>query len=338
MYGTGGGAWDIANTAITGDVMFSQTFIPTTTANLTGFRGYLEDEDGGYGAGTGGVLHFEIQTDDGHGFASGIKVGTGSADVFHPRPNNLIFALHTFNSSVPVKAGTKYHLVNWNTDKDPDENYVSTNDIYKGTGPIAANSCNVKNDNGVWRQRRNDGFTYIPIGEYHYDNGVVDGFGYVHAMSHNQHKCEISSTNGVRELITVSGGDKPVGDLHFYAEYISGGNVIVATLKSPGRKEVKRLSTSASTPDTQSGQWYTIPFDVTLIDGVSYTLEFFAEGDGLHKAIIFRNGESYGYSPQSEFADGYAQYYSSSDGIWSNWVIWGSPGTEGDLMFYFDLE
>jgi len=193
------------------------------------------------------------------------------------------------------------------------------NGIYQGTGPLLQNSCNVRSGDGAWRRRGNDGFDYVPIGEYLYDTAVADGFGYIHAMSHDQHKHEVSSRRGVRQLITVTGRSRQVDELHFYAEHLEG--------RGP-------IATSVTAEDSRDGQWFTFPLEATLADGVSYELEFSAQGDGRYNAWVFRSGEDYGYSSQSEFADGYAQY-SETVGVWENWKIWGNSTTQGDLMFYF---
>lgn len=297
-YGTGGGK-ELANTTIEGGVTFSQSFIPTTTSELTGFRGYLIPDSDGYGAGTGGIIRFEIQTDDGNGFASGKQVGTGYAEAVHPKKNDLEFALHTFKPPVPVKAGTKYHLVVRNVDPSPDSNYVSMNTIFTGTGPLTENSVNEKYLGESWKRRKSSGMPYLPIGEYHYANGTIDGFGYIHAMDHGQHRHEISKSKSVRQLFTVTGGNKPVRELHFYADHTSGSGKVIAELKSCGSSIKTVEATKLSNKDGTHGQWFTFPFSTILKDGVSYELEFRANGNAKYEGFVFRNGASFGFSPRA---------------------------------------
>jgi hypothetical protein len=76
----------------------------------------------------------------------------------------------------------------------------------------------------------------------------------------------------------------------------------------------------------------------TLVSGQTYQLRLTAPGGTVYQAQPVRDGAAAGpgFSPQTVFADGYAQY--TTDGAsWTNWDTWGTPQTPGDqdLELYF---
>lgn len=78
----------------------------------------------GYGAGTLGVWTFELQTDDGHGRPSG-KTIVRTDGMTQPPDGYWHIAL----PPATLKAGQEYHLVIYNTDPAPEQNWSSPNTI-----------------------------------------------------------------------------------------------------------------------------------------------------------------------------------------------------------------
>jgi len=353
VYGAAVGGSGLNNSPLKGDELYSNPFRAVETGQITKFRRFIRwDPNGagtGYDSGDGGSLRFEIQTDDGTGRPSGTVLGW--ANVANAIPNRsdtkTEFTLQTLGQPAAVTKGVLYHLVVSNASADPVNNWVSMNDLATLSGSVSPATRDPEWTVMYWSST--NGWTtrdrHSAILELHYGNGTVFGNGYMNIFSRTPEK--ISGSNQVREAFTVSGGDRTIRNLTFRTIRVGDGQgALTATLTHQNGSVLAQTTLPAtSVPQVSSGladseigkrtAWVTFPSfsPVTLKAGTTYYLTFTAPTGTQYSATAIREGTKlYGFSTQTVFSDGNAQYTTGNG--WTNWKTWGNPATDTDLSFY----
>ncbi|HWC20219.1 MAG TPA: hypothetical protein VG498_24605, partial [Terriglobales bacterium] len=244
--------------------------------------------------------------------------------------------------SVPLKAGQLYEVVFENTDKNPAENFVSTNSLlnHEPTAPMQplysdTDWAQLQLDSaggvspGEWRVRLN----MTPIMEIDYADGTVDGVGYMEIW----HPRIISGTRAVRQNFTVSTRDLKVSRVSVRLARTSGlGPLGIRLEQSDGRIIEQGWVDALPIPARHS--WVTLRFKEvhSLHRSHAYNLVLTSPPSVTYEVFPIRAGVEYGFSPGTYFVDGYAEFTDGSR--WTGWDQWGEQNrTSARLQFYFTL-
>ena len=198
-----------------------------------------------------------------------------------------------------------------------------------------------KDGNGSWINRA--GFTAIE--QFNFSDGTQYGNGYMEVSSTaagggTGH--EVSGADKVGEVFTVSSPTMNVGSLNVAVARMSGSAPLVATLVSNGQvvasaAEAGVVPQGSSSWEPYNQQWAKFSLNATLQQGQTYQLELSAPAGTVYTVNGVRDGNAagYGFSPNTVFSDGYANYNTGS-GWTQGWDTWGgSPVKDQDLSFYF---
>lgn len=339
IYGSGINS-DALNNITIGPHVLSYRFLSTHTGTVSQVHFYLivHGSHPGYNAGTGGTVKVELETDDGttNHNPSGTVLGTYSI----PQPNNP-FPVISFSPAPKLTAGKLYHLVFSNTDPNPNENFVSVDDLYMAS-PLNPMQPAFSNENlaTLLQDSSNSWSVYdynTPIYEIDFNDGASIGQGYMEVWSNAPQ--QISGTQAVRETFTVSGIERMVSKVSIRLARISGSSDLTVRLEQGDGNLVEQGTISAnSVALSSSGDcfWATYTFSAlrTLLQGQEYNLILEAPSDTVYQLFPIRKGSAQNFQPGTFFADGYAQFKSGAD--WVGWTEWGvSNRTDGDLQFYF---
>ena len=342
-YGSAIGADSLANTQVGGtscgcpNLASSFRFRAERSAGLAAVRMYLITSRDGYSGGTGGSIAASIHEDDGSGAHRPLGAALATAAVpIEPFPSVV------FGSPPSLVGGRLYHVVFRNTDQNPTVNFVSVNSLYASLPTTPRQPGRSDDDWGQlldygdgWEERPN----YTPILELRFDDGTVDGVGYMESWVSSPEL--INGASRVRETITVQGGNVTASTAAVRLARISGSAPLRLTLETGAGEVVSLASVDASTiplggPSPESGStWVTFPLAPTarLLDTGTYRLMLETESGTTYRLHGLRKGESVGFDPGTFFADGYAEV---DDG--SGWVAfdpgWRGPLKEADLQFY----
>jgi hypothetical protein len=345
-YGAGLGSDGLANTTVgpNGRIV-SYRFLAKHSGYLQQVRVYLIPDHTGYAAGTGGLIHVTLNTDDGtssHHPTSTWLASYWIANVLSlPLPSRYFYVI---KFSVPplVTAGHLYHLVFKNADKYPTTNYLSVDSLYHAV-PTSPNQPTVSDTNqavlmqvagGAWSLR--PGFT--PIYELDFTNGASEGVGYIEGWVGAPQP--IYGTHAVRETFTPTANVK-VSAASIRLSRIKGSNPLVVRLENANGTLVHQGSISAlDIPATAAGKpiWVKLPFGATytLLAGHTYHLIFEAASTSLYEAFPIRKGYKYGFRATTYFPYGHAECKVSTS--WAGWTQWGTSNrVDGDLQFYFTV-
>jgi chitodextrinase len=334
---------------------------------LADFRTYITENTpagGGYCAGTGGPLSITLQSDSDGNPSGIILAGPFSVNTPCGQPSSAAFPLVAVPGTPSLTAGAVYHLVFKNGNASPTTNWNSLD--YLCNGNNCAGTADVPNQpmypNSDWAMLRSpdggstwvewdapttpDGIGYTPILELHIGSNY-QGQGYMET-SHGNPYCVgavggmclgSGSTNQIRETFTPT-TTKTVSAVSIRLQRNSGAGNITATLRQGST--VIESGTIPATSFPIDGKWhwgaYTFTTTRTLTPGTAYTITFGTDNATSYTTMGVRDGATagYGFSAASTFSDGWAQF--STDGsTWSNWTTGGSPATDQDLQFYFDL-
>ena len=336
----GGAASGAANTYV------SFRFKAAASSTLVSVRWYCIDyTHPGYGAGTGGTLRQTIEADSG-GVPSGTALAT--KDVVAPVDD---FQLYTFSSPATLTAGSYYHLVFTNIDASPTVNFVSVDCLFRYTpsSPMQPRFTDYewaalrKYSSGSWAVETQ----YTPILQIVYGDGTIQGVGYMEANVAAGRYGTITGTNSmVRELITVSGGDRTVSGAAVRLIKASGStDPLTVRLENSGGTLIDSFTIPASSISTgtvgnygREGVWVSGSFasSRTLTNGSTYRLRLSTGASSTFYMFPMRRGSDYGYvSPQTYFGDGKAQ--KTTDG--STWSSLGTVATadQHNCQFYFTV-
>jgi Putative Ig domain len=339
IYGSGINA-DALNNITIGPHVVSYRFLSTHGGTVSKVHFYLivDGSHAGYNSGTGGTLKIQLETDDGttnHG-PSGTVLGTYTI----PQPNNP-FPVISFSPAPTLKAGELYHLVFSNTDPNPNENFVSVDDLWMASprNPMQPAFSN-ENLATLLQDGSNSWGVYdynTPIYEIDFSDGASIGQGYMEVWSGTPEP--ISGSESVRETFTVSGSEQMVSNVSIRLAHISGSGALTVRLEQGDGNLVEQGTISASSiPISSSGDcvWATYTFSAlrTLLQGQQYNLVLQAPSGTLYQAFPIRKGSAQDFQSTTFFPDGYAQF--NPGGNWVGWTQWGvSNRTDGDLQFYF---
>lgn len=323
------------------DAQGSYAFIAEYTGEIDSFRTYIiwTDGGGGYDAGTGGSLLFTLQSDD--ETADHFPAGDTLASFLYSTPKGGgNFPLLGFTSPASVVAGQKYHLVTFNPDAAPTENYVSLDYLYMYDDAVPeqmrfADSAwrgLVKYGTDPWQIMDWDGDSHTPILELQYTDGHNQGMGYMEVWSEAPQP--ISGDSSVRQNFTVSDSSRLADSVMVRVKRNSGTDSLTIRVETSNGDLVASGEVYA---DTVYG-WVTLIFTstVTLQSGSSYNLVLQSPSSSIYETFPIREGSSsnVAYSSETYFSDGYAQF--TIDGsTWAGWTMVTEDRRDADLQFMF---
>ena len=320
----------------------SYRFLSTHTGTVKAVHFYLivHGPHAGYSSGTGGTLKIRLETDDGSSAhqPSGTVLGTYTI----PQPQNP-FPVISFSPAPKLEAGNFYHLVFSNTDANPEQNFVSVDDLYM-QHPLHPMQPEFSNENlaTLIQDSSNSWSVYdfnTPIFEFDFTDGASMGQGYMEVWVGAPQP--ISGSSAVGEEFTVSGGPKEVTAVSVRLARISGnGDLTVRLEQADGNVVEQGRIPSSAVPLSSSAKytWATYSFSAmrTLLNGETYRLELEAPSGTQYQAYPLRKGSGQSFAPTTFFPDGHAQF--ESNGSWVGWTQWGATNrTDSDLQFYFNV-
>ena len=328
----------------------SYRFRATESSALQDIAVYILDQrHPGYGGGTGGSLRIQVRSDDGTAEHAPSGTVLATVNVADPGDGPGAQNVYAFPSPATLVAGRLYHIVFTNTDPNPTVNYVSLDGLFVFSEtarwqPAFSNTdwANlIRYGSGAWEQDRGSGQGIItPIMQLDYANGQHAGVGYMEVWV-GMHKT-ISGSAKAREAFTVSGPDRRVSSVSVRLERVSGSSPLAVRLEKGDGTLVASGSIPASAipvgdPTRRgrrpAGPRSTSAQPVTLQSGQRYHLVLSSSADTDYSIFVIRKGSSYGFSPQTYFSDGLAQYTTGSG--WTGFDGWSGPSNEGDLQLYF---
>jgi hypothetical protein len=310
------------------------TFVAEQSAALSALRVYIMTASG-YGAGTGGTLQADLQSDSG-GSPSGTTLATLTA--VHPAQG---LNEYTFGTPAALLVGTRYHVVFSNTDGAPSSNFYSLNACYVyGTRLVprqpkwadADFGLRMKEGTGAWTVRDN----FTPIVSLDYANGHSQGNGYME-VNLAYYGVISGASSMVRERFTSSGAT--VTAAYVRVRRSAGTEALLLRLEDDSGTEIETISVPASdvpisVPGSDNGGsvWagglFAAPH--VLVNGTVYRLRLSTGASTTYTALSIRAGVSYGFTDETYFAAGQAQ--KTVDG--STWTDLGRVSGEDDLQFY----
>lgn len=311
----------------------------------------------GYHKGTGGQLLIQIQTDDP---VNHHPSGTALTQVVFPEPAGKdIFPLVAFDVPAYLQKGQLYHIVFKNIDPDPVNNFISMNTLESnpvltprqpGAGDLDLASLMRYSVNG----QTTDWITVeysTPIFELWYNYGKTQGVGYIFATKKNEQK-DVAYTDTVISKVRQS--IKPKSAILI--------NSMWARLKKVGNPTALRAEITDASGKvlaygyrafsaTGSYVWVKWGFVLDPNGGLSilrlepnqqYYLSFrlTSNNGDANKYVFFplQEGGHYGFTGQTRYADGYAQYQADIDQAWKGWTLYNVDNrVDCDLQFYFEI-
>jgi len=295
---------------------------------------YLAFAGAGYFDGDGGHVLLELQEDDGS--ADHLPSGVTLASALITDPLLQWNRLFSFSSPATLVDGELYHLVFSNAAPDPAGNWVSTDCLY-----VSANVAGVQpavSDTDLatlWKYDASYPWTLLyydtPIFDLRFTDGYSQGQCYVDAWVSTA-PGNISGVERIRELFTISGADREVGDVWVRLKKISGGGDLTIRLED-GTGALIEEGVVAEADVGTDYEWISVTFATshTLATGTTYHLELSAPASALYKTYPLQDGTFYGFDCSNLFHDGHYQY---TDG-----GPWGMVDnrTDFDLQFYFTV-
>lgn len=302
-------------------------FRASTSAALTSIQ-FAQTNGVGYWGGTGGSLSITLQMDDGTAghYPSGTVLASAS---FVPLNIAGYWPVLTWTSPPTLTAGTLYHIVFRNTDRDPATNFTSVNNLWVARADTPRQPKYPDTDwaetvressSSTWWTRPD----YTPTLGLSYANGVTDGVGYTYIGQ----AATISGRLRVRESFTISGANRSISGVGVRLKLVSGIDPLTVRLETSGGAEIETVTIPAS---AATGTWAAAPFlaPITLTSGSSYNLVLTTPGTSSYSIQSSYQGTIYGsWKPATYFADGRAQL--DTGGGWANWA----GGSDQDLQFY----
>jgi hypothetical protein len=309
---------------------------------------YLIPDRAGYAAGTGGIIHVTLNTDDGtplHHPASTVLASYVISNVLSLSSPARYFYVLKFASPPTLAAGQIYHMVFTNVDASPATNFLSVDTLYQAVWPTPAQPSISDTDaavllgsnGGAWNARQG----YTPVYELDFPNGVSEGIGYIEAWSGAQEP--ISGTKTVRETFTVTGPQLKVTSVGIRLARINGNDSLKVRLENSDGSLVEEgyvpasvVPLSSSVSPTYGWAKYAFSSTYTLLPGHTYHLDIEAASTSTYQAFPIRKGSAYGFQDTTFFPDGNAEFKPNDS--WVGWTHWGVTNrTDGDLQFYFTV-
>ncbi len=312
IYGTGIGYDTKANIPIgeSGQKMAIR-FKSTTTSALNSVKFVQRGNNGNYySLGSGGTTTLTVQADDGSGHPNGTALATTSYTCpSNPSSNWETYAAPAFSSPATLTAGKIYYIVFTNPSTS---NWISVNSVYAYNSvtprqPIFSDAeFGVMYTTGAWGGI-NQGYT--PVVDLAYANGTHAGQAYYEAMIDKFGT--ISGGGMVREVFTVSGGNRTIQKAGLRVRRGSGSSPLVLTLETSGGSVLATASSSNSTSisatspggDNGGSVWATVTFSapITLTNGTSYSLRASAASGTTYYSHPIRSGTPPGFLTGQDF-------------------------------------
>jgi len=354
-YGSGIGADNLGNAVVGGPFngVVSYRFRANHTGDLTSLNLFLIPNDGGYAAGSGGTIRVTINRDDGtpaHNPSSTV-LGSYIISNYQNLSPSMNFPQLNFYDQAYLQEGQLYHIVFTNIDASPAYNYMSVDGLYQSNPPSSAQPTD--SDFALlwsllgmpWAVQMD----LTPTVQLNYDDGWVQGNGYMEVWYDSPQ--EASGSSAVREVFTVSGGDKTVTSVSIRTSRAEGNDPLVVRLEDADGTVIEEGYIAASA--INSGGWatdawgsplnygwatYTFSSSHTLSSGQTYHVDFEATSTSTYLFFPIRKGSKFGFQNGSYFGDGHAEF-KVNGGSWYGWTEWGQTNRmDGDLQFYFTLQ
>jgi hypothetical protein len=123
---------------------------------------------------------------------------------------------------------------------------------------------------------------------------------------------------------------------------LSGTGNLTITLKQ-GASTVEAVTVyPGSVPIDNVLHWVGAPFTAvhTLSSGTAYTLELSTNTTTQYATVDVRDGNQagYGFDNATVFGDGNSQYSFNGGSTWTNWGVYNTSNTTGDMQFFFTLQ
>lgn len=348
IYGVGIGMDTLGNLRIGGpyESRVSMRFRAEQTDLLNSVRWYqLGPGHGfstGYTDGDGGDIRISIQTDSG-----GMPSGTMLAYYDHtPGATSDTFPLTTFSSPPSLTAGTVYHVVFDNLDASPTTNFISVDFVLQYNPRPDPLQPKFSKDFAVcYQSATTPAWTewsgYTPLLQLNYDGGDVQGQSYMQIDISNDRIIE-GANNMVREVFTVSGGNKTVSGAYVRVNRTSGTEDLTLTLETSGGTAIDTVTVPAAdvqvvsptASNSSKGVWVGGLFSggaLTLSDATTYRLKLSTGSSTQYWLDQIQQGSAgQGFDQTTlAFGDGYGQYTTNG----STWTDMASQ--LGDISFYF---
>jgi hypothetical protein len=297
-------------------------------------RIYLIFRAPGYYKGDGGQVLLELQTDD--GTPEHLPSGEVLASSLVTDPMKQWNRLFVFDQAVWLEEGQLYHMVFTNPASDPINNYVSVDGLWNrrempDMQPGISDTDLAIVLKGMGSSSWRIAYSTTPIYALHYVDGFIQGQGYVDARSSSAIQ-NISGDNRVREIFTISGGDKTVVKVSARVRRSQGSENLKVRLEDSEGVLIEEGYISASSISTEF-DWISYAFvsPHTLLEGGTYSIIFSAPSGSTYETFPLQDGTQYGFGCPSIFSDGHIQYTAGS--VWQNVL----NRTDFDLQFYFTL-
>ena len=289
----------------------------------------------GYSAGNGGQILVHLQTDDNtaNHWPSGRVLTSGLVrEPLAGAWNRLI----QFDAPASLRKGELFHIVFSNPAPDALNNFVSINTLNNGVdGPNMQPGVS-DTDLAVlvkWSEAEEwvmDTF-FTPIFDLHYTSGARQGQGYIDVKVSGT--LPIAGRNQVREIFTVSSGDRRVSRVAVRLKRVGSAGPLAVRLERGDGSVMEEGTIAASAVGTTHG-WGTCIFasSHTLANGQTYRLVLKTTAGGRYEIYPLQEASGYGFGVPTMFTDGRFQY--STDG--TNWTNF-QGGWGFDMQFYFTV-
>ncbi len=285
----------------------------------------------GYYKGNGGEVLIRFQPDDGSDLHGPSGEVLASVHVPDPMAGDAL-RLVTFDRPASTEQGKLYHFVFTNPAPDPLNNWVSLDQLYQkrekpNMQPAISDTdlaIVLKWPDPPWSVRH----AHTPIYWIYYEDGAVCGQGYYDARSISGVR-PISGENKVREIFTVSGGDRTVKSVRMRVRKLDdSGPLKVSLLGDDGAAIAEGEITPGQFPDAEMN-WVAHEFGapVTLQEGKTYSLVLSSPAGSYNTFGLVQSGSAAFVTP-TVFTDGMMQY--TQNGQWTS----DRPGNM-DMQMYF---
>lgn len=315
----------------------------------------------GYADGTGGTVKVELCADDGTPNHAP-KCDTGapsttlkfqvSGGMLEPgAPKSQLFRQIPFVAGLQVQAGTLYHAVFSNVDANPEQNWIGLDGLTEqGTSAPSTGRPSFEKwgvllgSNGTWTDWSTGSASAVvntPVMSVIYDDKTSFGCGYMEVWPSDSQSRAINASEAVRERFVAS-RDVSATAIHVRLKRVGSGGALAISLRDESDTELYSTSIDASAVDASRHSWVATALSQpwSMQKDKEYRLELRGSGGGSFVAHCIRDGETYQFSKDSVFSDGYAEFDRNDGNGFLGWYGWSDAGNasyqDGDLQFFFD--
>lgn len=287
----------------------------------------------GYYRGDGGEVLIQVQPDDGsdlHGPSGEVLASVHVPDPMAGKPLRKV----TFDRPVTTETGKLYHFVFTNPAPDPLNNWVSLDQLYQKKNtpdmqPAVSDldlAIVLRWNDPPWSVRH----AHTPIYWIYYDDGSVFGQGYCDARSQSGVR-PLSGESKVRELFTVSGGDRTVKSVRVRVRKLDDSGPLEISLLREDGTCMEQGDIAPDSFETGKMVWveHTFAEPLTLANGETYSLVL-SSPTGSYNTFGIVQSTGADFITPTIFTDGLMQY--TVNGKWTS----DRPGNM-DMQGYFVL-